>query len=277
MSTCVLPAIGGGSSVLPPISSILESMSPRDGSCRPCPATNAQTWRFVDCHKPVVTESSSSSSSPPASPQFAGSDPARSLTPPSGLTLSEADLNKSVQPVMPKDESSKLPGKRWKEKRDLKYGLVGSGAVFARLRVSMQGLTKALPAASKAKLTVAIQQYVNAQMTPEQFAETIQMLVDEFHVVVPSGREASNKENIGLATPHQKLQPSESRKRPVESKAESRKRPAEPVTEAVPEPKVKARALKKIKVEAPEPVVAVKDTEIQSSAWEALLSVCSRM
>lgn len=170
-------------------------------------------------------------------------------------------MNKIIVSKPMEVEASNLPGKRWKQKRDQKYGLVGSFAISARLRVSLQGLERGIPAESKPVLVQTIQRYLAKEISPEQFAESIQTLVDDFNVVVPSGPTGEDAAR--------------------QPQTESKKRPAE---ETKTSPTVRAKPAKRARVQpmpapapAPAPVPVKQEGEATQSAWDALISVCSRM
>jgi len=238
------------SASLPPISVILGAMKV-DGPCAQAGPSSvesvlfqAKTLNYVSAESPELGN--------PASPSVQFATGERDNSPPQGLMMMEVDLNTIKVPKPVQAETRHLPGKRWKQKRDQKYGLVGNDALFARLRISLKGLERAIPTESKTVLIQAIQRYLKQEVTPEEFAESIQLLVDEFHVVLPTGPapDDDSKEAVVLV--------------------ETNKRPAEPL-HCTPHP-IKTRPNKKAKLQEP-----VGLAETYHSQWEALLTVCSSM
>ena len=86
------------------------------------------------------------------------------------------------------DASMYWPGRKWRERRDKKYGGEEKTRDSAHLRVAVQGLVKALTSSeAKTTLLTEMRKYAEGELTPETFAETIQTMVDEHNIMVPAG------------------------------------------------------------------------------------------
>ena len=80
------------------------------------------------------------------------------------------------------------PGRKWRERRDKKYGGEEISRQSEHLKVAVMGLQKALPTSdAKGALVSAIRHYLDGEMLPERFAEIIKSLVDDHNIIVPTG------------------------------------------------------------------------------------------
>uniref|UniRef100_A0A7S0HTV0 Uncharacterized protein n=1 Tax=Hanusia phi TaxID=3032 RepID=A0A7S0HTV0_9CRYP len=119
-----------------------------------------------------------------------------------------------------------------------------------------------MPSQAKCRLIAAMRSYMNSESTPEAFAEAIKTLVDEFHVVVPTGSGRDQR----LAMPV---------KRRLDATA------AAPLAKrGRQEPKVEAicyGGTLGMRAKGMSSKAAGVGAEDSSEAWEALVSVCSML
>ena len=183
----------------------------------------------------------------------------------------------------PAGSSQYWPGRRWRERRDKKYDGGRDTRQTAHLRVAVQGLHKALDVSGKAKLLVAMRQYLEGDLTPDLFAEAIKDLVDQHNVVVPTGTAPPPMDTA-------------SRKRTLSSEKAADSAPAASCSSARPG---RSRDGKRSRTRAtpsnrsaaapastsPAPGLVAEESEEGDStgahtggnAWEALVSVCSML
>ena len=175
------------------------------------------------------------------------------------------------------------PGRRWRERRDKKYDGGRDTRQTAHLRVAVLGLHKALDVSGKAKLLVAMRQYLEGELTPDRFAEAIKDLVDQHNVVVPTGMTPPPMDTA-------------SRKRTLSSEKAADSAPAASCSSARPG---RSRDGKRARTRAtpsnrsasapasisPAPGLVAEESEegdstgahTRGNAWEALVSVCSML
>ena len=157
------------------------------------------------------------------------------------------------------------PGRKWRERRDKKYAGEEDSRQSSHLKVAITGLYKALATLeAKTALATAMRQYLAAEMTPEAFAETIKLLVDQHNIIVPSGTLALSNEGASVCKrPYEEnTEPTTSARRSRENKR-ARNRSHPPANRG-------AVAAK------PCPAIGIK-VEEANGAWEALVSVCSML
>lgn len=167
------------------------------------------------------------------------------------------------------------PGRKWRERRDKKYGGEEDTRQSAHLRVAVLGLQKALTTTiAKSELMMAVRKYTQGQSTPEEFAETIKHLVDAHNVIVPTGTLVPNTgDNSGrkraLDTDHANAitpSPSASSARAGRNRDNKRsKNKNSPMMRVVGS------------IAVPPPSMNVTMKEEGNGAWEALVSVCSML
>jgi len=143
------------------------------------------------------------------------------------------------------------------------------GQQVARLRQTVARLQNALPADSKTTLLTVIRRYTSGELTPEDLAESIKTLVDQHNVVIPL-QDAPTSSGVGESgAPASRLvSKREAGSRGAEGGGPSGKKHKETCrTSSAGRKSCKRKEEEKVKEEEEE----AEDT----SAWEALLSVCT--
>jgi hypothetical protein len=191
-----------------------------------------------------------------------------------GDAVGGAPVNDCSEGQTPANTSPYWPQRKWRDRRDRKYGCEEGKLQSTHLKVALQGLQAALPITAKNELLDAIRQYLAGDITPEQFAESIKDLVDRHNVVVPTG---SVIPAMDCAV----------RKRPIASDAHEDEAPVAAARHARPRENKRSKnrgspnSLRAngggVSTNVASAVGGVKEEVVHNGAWEALVSICSML